>query len=231
MQNHTTYYKSSQFELIFQENTLPSYPMHTHAAHWVYGWIYSGSVQVRRGGQQRVYIAGEQFCISPDTPHAIQPAGPQDGSMLVLCLPAYPLAEETDLETQRLNQLKQRIQTAPEQTFSIEEMARYTGYSLFHMIRKFRSACGLTPHQFQIQCRVRKAQKLLEAGTSVADTASAAGFCDQSHFDRCFQKIVRLTPRGYQQSVQPISTMPAEIWQTDRAHLPRHGPHAGRLQP
>ncbi|MCI8373238.1 MAG: hypothetical protein HFI75_12795 [Lachnospiraceae bacterium] len=100
MQNHTTYYKSSQFELIFQGNTLPSCPMHTHAAHWVYGWIYSGSVQVRRGGQQRVYMAGEQFCISPDTPHAIQPAGPQNGSMLVLCLPAHPLAEETDLETQ-----------------------------------------------------------------------------------------------------------------------------------
>lgn len=218
IQNPTTYYKSSRFEFIYQKHALPSYPMHTHAAHWVYGWVHSGSVQVYSGGQERVYTAGGQFCIAPDTPHAVQPAGTQGCSLLVLCLPANPPAEGRNQEAQLLNKLKQRIQTAPEQAFSIEEMAQYTGYSPFHMIRRFRSACGLTPHQFQIQCRVRKAQQLLESGTGVAAAASAAGFCDQSHFDRCFQKIVRLTPRAYQQSVQPVSTMPEEILQTDRAH-------------
>ena len=73
--------------------------------------------------------------------------------------------------------------------------------SPYHMIRQFKSFCGLTPHQFQIQCRVRKAQKILEEGKSVTEAAYAAGFCDQSHFDRCFQRIVRLTPSEYRQAL------------------------------
>lgn len=97
-----------------------------------------------------------------------------------------------------VRRLKQLILEAPENAFSIKEMAYHIGISPYHMIRQFKAVCGLTPHQFQIQCRVRKAQKLLERGESVIEAAYATGFCDQSHFDRCFQKIVRLTPREYQ---------------------------------
>lgn len=96
-----------------------------------------------------------------------------------------------------IRRLKHLILASPENAFSIEDMAHHIGISPYHMIRQFKAACGLTPHQFQIQCRVRKAQKLLEQGESVTEVAYAVGFCDQSHFDRCFQKIVRLTPREY----------------------------------
>ena len=92
----------------------------------------------------------------------------------------------------------------PEKVFSIEDMAQSISVSPYHMIRQFKAACGLTPHQFQIQCRIRKAQKLLEEGKSVIEAAYATGFCDQSHFDRCFRKIVRLTPSKYKQAVKPF---------------------------
>ncbi|MBQ1593135.1 MAG: helix-turn-helix transcriptional regulator, partial [Treponema sp.] len=29
-----------------------------------------------------------------------------------------------------------------------------------------------------------------------------AGFCDQSHLDRCFQKVVGLTPKEYRASLK-----------------------------
>ena len=76
-----------------------------------------------------------------------------------------------------------------------------TQVSPYHMIRKFKKAFGLTPHQFQIQCKVRKAQKLLETTKSIPEVAYEAGFCDQSHLDRCFQKIVGMTPRQYQDAL------------------------------
>ena len=94
------------------------------------------------------------------------------------------------------------ILDAPENTFLIKDMAQNIGVSPYHMIRKFKVAHGLTPHQFQIQCRIRKAQKLLEEDKSVTEVAYATGFCDQSHFDRCFYRIVRLTPSEYKQSVK-----------------------------
>lgn len=104
----------------------------------------------------------------------------------------------TEMAAAGVRRLKQLILSSPENAFSIKEMAHHIGISPYHMIRQFKAVCGLTPHQFQIQCRVRKAQRLLEQGESVIEAAYAAGFCDQSHFDRCFRKIVRLTPKEYQ---------------------------------
>lgn len=101
--------------------------------------------------------------------------------------------------------LKQLILDEPEKVLRIEDMAQNIGMSPYHMIRKFKTACGLTPHQFQIQCRIRKAQKLLEKEKRVTEVAYATGFCDQSHFDRCFHKIVRLTPSEYKQSVKHLA--------------------------
>lgn len=117
---------------------------------------------------------------------------------MCLCIPETRESNEED----DLHKLKEGIMSAPEQTISIEEMAEQTGISPYHMIRSFKSVCGLTPHQFQIQCRVRKAQRMLAEEKSVIEVAYAAGFCDQSHFDRCFQKIVGLTPGQYKQVVR-----------------------------
>lgn len=45
----------------------------------------------------------------------------------------------------------------------------------------------------------------IEEGKSVTEVAYATGFCDQSHFDRCFHKIVGLTPNEYKQSVKRLA--------------------------
>jgi AraC-like DNA-binding protein len=68
------------------------------------------------------------------------------------------------------------------------------------MIRKFRSENGLTPHKFQMQCRIRKAQELLRDGYKVTEVAQMVGFCDQSHLDRVFKKQVGITPEQYAES-------------------------------
>ncbi len=60
---------------------------------------------------------------------------------------------------------------------------------------------GLTPHKFQIQCRIRKAQKLLLNGENIVNVSVAVGFYDQSHFDKYFRKIVGMTPKDYIKSV------------------------------
>lgn len=195
------YYKHHNIDWVYYINATESYPTHTHANHITIGCIMDGVVRIVCDGQECLYHAGECFCIMPDIPHAVEPANGTTYSMISVCIAVNEMPDESEKEITYLKRLKKLIIDTPENVFLIEDMAQSIAVSPYHMIRKFKLSCGLTPHQFQIQCRVRKAQKLLEEGKSVTEAAYATGFCDQSHFDRCFRKIVRLTPNEYKQSV------------------------------
>ncbi|MDR2710943.1 MAG: AraC family transcriptional regulator [Burkholderiales bacterium] len=90
-----------------------------------------------------------------------------------------------------------RLIAAPEEAFSVPEMADLTGYSHWHFLRRFRAETGLTPHAFQLACRLRRARLLLRKNTAAADTAAAAGFADQSHMHKIFKLHHGLTPRQF----------------------------------
>lgn len=98
--------------------------------------------------------------------------------------------------------IKNKLIEIPELPVSIEEMSNEVCISSFHMIRQFKKEIGLTPHQFQIQCRIRKAQKMLLGDKTIAEVALETGFCDQSHFVKCFKKIVGMPPAAYKKVVR-----------------------------
>jgi AraC-like DNA-binding protein len=141
-------------------------------------------------------VQGDEFRIMPNVLHEIKPADENPYSMMVMCIKIDAVVDD-----EHLKELQDTIMEKPENIYLIEEMAEDSQVSPYHMIRKFKKAFGLTPHQFQIQCKVRKAQKLLETTKSISEVAYEAGFCDQSHLDRCFQKIVGMTPRQYQDAL------------------------------
>ncbi len=200
-----TYYRqNNDIEYIYYKNFSLSYPMHTHANHITIGYITDGRIYVICNGKERLYHAGEFFCILPDVLHAVKAVDDTTYSMISICIPIDKTNEESFDKISYSRKLKQMILQSPENGFSIEDMSECIGISPYHMIRQFKSACGLTPHQFQIQCRVRKAQRLLEEGKSMTEAAYATGFCDQSHFSRCFHKIIRLTPSEYKQAVKRL---------------------------
>lgn len=100
---------------------------------------------------------------------------------------------------------KKQIERYPEMKLSIDEMARSSYLSKYHFIRSFKQAVGLTPHQFQIQNRIRKAQHLLNNIDSMTEVALTTGFCDQSHFIKHFEKYVGLTPAMYKISCKILT--------------------------
>lgn len=57
-----------------------------------------------------------------------------------------------------IHDLKRQLELYPECKLTIEEMAQNAFTSKYHLIRSFKAEVGLTPHQFQIQNRIRKAQ-------------------------------------------------------------------------
>lgn len=105
-----------------------------------------------------------------------------------------------------INKLENQIKLFPENKISIEEMAQSAYISKYHFIRCFKQEIGLTPHQFQIQNRIRKAQRLLPYVDSITKVALTTGFCDQSHFIKHFERIVGLTPTAYKTSYNLLNS-------------------------
>jgi AraC family transcriptional regulator len=83
---------------------------------------------------------------------------------------------------------------------TLTEIARTVHLSPFHLVRLFKQALGVTPHQYLIEVRVNSARGLLAAGSgerSLAEVAVAVGFADQSHLTRHFKRLMGVTPRRF----------------------------------
>ena len=172
------------------ENVKTSFPKHTHTGHYVFGIVTDGCIAIKISDEIRECSAGEYFSIYPDVCHSIDPVS-ETYSLVTTCIPGSgDISRELDI-------IKKEIIGNPEMELSIAEMSQKVNISSYHLIRKFSSENGLTPHKFQMQCRVRKAQELLREGYKVIDVAQMVGFCDQSHLDRVFRKQVGITPEEY----------------------------------
>lgn len=99
-----------------------------------------------------------------------------------------------------IHALKKQLELYPECKLTVEEMAQNAFISKYHFIRSFKAEVGLTPHQFQIQNRIRKAQRLIHEADTITEVALTTGFCDQSHFIKQFEKYVGLPPLTYKSS-------------------------------
>ncbi len=80
---------------------------------------------------------------------------------------------------------------------TLEECAKLTGTSKFHLHRSFVADLGIPPHQYLSAIRISRARDLLRSGSRPAEVAGLTGFCDQSHLTRVFAEIVGVTPGTY----------------------------------
>ena len=159
MKSNVVYYRiANDIKYIYYHNSTQHYPEHTHADNAILGYILNGKIRITCDKEEHIYNAGEYYYIPPDTMHTIEPVYDITYSMISVCISIDKMAYESDDAVICFKQLKQLILDAPENVFLIRDMARKIGISPYYMIRQFRTACGLTPHQFQIQapdCQTR----------------------------------------------------------------------------
>ncbi len=110
------------------------------------------------------------------------------------CSPTL-LTDDDGLACEIKNRLIRDIAGSPSLNVISQEMGR-TPESL---IRSFKNRFGITPKSFLNNIRVGQAKRLLKSGMSIADTAVAVGFSDQSQLHRAFVNYTASTPRQYQQ--------------------------------
>jgi AraC-like DNA-binding protein len=94
-----------------------------------------------------------------------------------------------------------RLDSAPESSVSLAELAALSGVSRFQLLRGFAREIGTTPHAYLVQRRVCLARQLLAAGRTPAQAAAEAGFADQSHMTRAFVHYIGVTPNRYRSAV------------------------------
>jgi AraC family transcriptional regulator len=86
-----------------------------------------------------------------------------------------------------------------EETITVETLAGIAQIGPKRFGAAFRRATGMSVRQWQMDYRVRSAQRLLtdNPNESLTEIATLCGFADQSHFSRAFLKVVGLTPTAW----------------------------------
>lgn len=83
----------------------------------------------------------------------------------------------------------------------LEELAAYSGYSLWHMQKIFKEITGISLCKYIRQRRLAKAVNLLRnSSKAIFDIALDFGFGSQSHFTYMFRKEFGITPYDFRQN-------------------------------
>jgi AraC-like DNA-binding protein len=106
-------------------------------------------------------------------------------------------SRESSTSTISIRRTRDRIDADPAANLTLAGLAAETGTSRYQLLRAFARELGLTPHAYIVQQRLALARRLIRAGSTLVDTASAAGFSDQSHLTRAFVRQFGVTPARY----------------------------------
>ena len=189
--NQSVQYRENQFFII------PPYEPHSITADAPYTMV-SISVKadlVRRPEEASLIISGftgalaEKGVIPPSSLHVLENAM---DTLFRLGVSEYGCDAS-------IRPAKEIIEGMPQAYVTVDQLSQSVFMSKYNFIREFKRQVGLTPHSFQIQNRIRKAQRLLSGNSraSVTQVALATGFYDQSHFIKSFKRLVGVSPSRY----------------------------------
>jgi AraC-like DNA-binding protein len=86
---------------------------------------------------------------------------------------------------------------------NLDTVAEAAGLSAFHFLRLFARVVGVTPHQYLLRSRIRRAARLLaDDDRPVTDVALDVGFNDLSNFVRTFHRAAGVSPRAFRKAAR-----------------------------
>jgi AraC-like DNA-binding protein len=86
-----------------------------------------------------------------------------------------------------------------DQNTTVKDLAEMSSLSPTQFGQSFQDATGMSVQRWQMDARIRSAQRLMvdDPGESLAEVAALVGFSDSSHFSRAFLEIVGTTPSAW----------------------------------
>jgi transcriptional regulator GlxA family with amidase domain len=80
----------------------------------------------------------------------------------------------------------------------LDRLAKVAILSKYHFLRTFRRTLGVSPYQFLLTLRMRRAAlRLARSSDSIASIGFESGFGDLSTFNGHFRQLFGTSPRGY----------------------------------
>jgi AraC-like DNA-binding protein len=110
---------------------------------------------------------------------------------------APPIPRRVGSHARAMERVCEFIRSNYSQELSLKQLSRAACLSPYYFHRLFLENTGVSPHDYLLQVRIKKARELLSAGHGIAGVALETGFVDQSHFTRCFKGATGITPGGY----------------------------------
>ena len=95
------------------------------------------------------------------------------------------------------------IEAHSDEPLSLADAAQAAGLSAYHFLRSFAAVLGVTPHQYLVRCRLRKAAQLLaDQERAVTEVALDVGFADLSNFVRSFRRAAGVSPLAFRRAAK-----------------------------
>jgi AraC-like DNA-binding protein len=116
----------------------------------------------------------------------------------VLAPPRHSIRRPTARHERRITEAVRRIEQNAHEPWTLTRLASDAAMSPYHFLHTFRRVTGITPHQFVLHTRLRRAAKQLrQSGEQIATIAIDAGFNDLATFNRRFRRLMGTTPSAY----------------------------------
>lgn len=99
-----------------------------------------------------------------------------------------------EIVTAAIRFLESRFQ----EQLKIEDLVKHLGFSRARVFELFKEHTGMTPNDYLLRYRIRKAQEMLaDRAKSVTDIALSTGFSSSQYFSQVFLKYTGKTPSRY----------------------------------
>ncbi len=97
--------------------------------------------------------------------------------------------------------VSQYIHNNLHENITVEQLSKKACMSVPTFFRTFKNQFGMTPVEFILKCRIKKAQQMLTtANYTVSEVAYQCGFSSPNYFIRTFKKLTGQTPKTFSSS-------------------------------
>lgn len=171
-----------------------SFPIHIHQCLCI-GMITKGRALFVSEDGNSIIDEGSQYIIPPYSPHSIAPVNSNTYSYLTVCLKEH-INQTFDL-SKCTTLAKSLIEHSNTIALSIQDVSKFINVSKYHFIRKFKEQVGITPYQYILNEKIKKARQGIISNQSLSELALDLGFFDQSHLCNTFKKHMGISPLKY----------------------------------
>ncbi len=114
-------------------------------------------------------------------------------------------SEVTESETTYFSSSVRFIKNHFSDTFSVSDLALYVGINRKYLHKIFKDACGVSPKEYIIDYRMKKACEFLhEKELSISNIAYSVGYSDPLMFSKMFKRKLGISPTEYRKALKNL---------------------------